>query len=96
VQVVSLRLVIAGETPKPRMRRIAAAAGAPVPEATVRAFLEGAWQQVPLYARGSLGAGQAFSGPAIVAQPDCTTCIPAGFSTLVDGFGNLVITPEAR
>jgi len=96
VQVVTLRLVIAGETPKPQLRRIAEATGQPAPQAMVQAFLEGAWQPVPLYARDALRAGHAFPGPAIVAQPDSTTCIPAGFAVAVDGFGNLIITPQAR
>jgi len=96
VQVVSLRLVITGETPKPVLPRLTPAEAPAHPEATVEAWLEGAWRPVPLYARAGLRAGHAFSGPAIIAQPDSTTCVPAGFGIVVDDFGNLVITPEGR
>jgi N-methylhydantoinase A len=96
VQMVSLRLVVAGETPKPELPRIAEALGPAEPRALLEAYLDGAWRPVPLYARETLRAGHRFAGPAIVAQPDSTTCIPAGFGVVVDAFGNLVITPEAR
>jgi N-methylhydantoinase A len=96
VQMVTLRLVIAGATPKPMLPRIAAADGPAAPEAVVQAFLDGAHCAVPLYTRATLRAGHAFEGPAIIAQPDSTTCVPAGFVVAVDDVGNLVITPESR
>ena len=96
VQMVTLRLVITGETPKPVLPRIPDATAPARPGAVVDAFLEGAWRPVPLYARESLRAGHRFAGPAIIAQPDSTTCVPAGFGIAVDGHGNLIITPESR
>ncbi|XNV45009.1 hypothetical protein ACL7B0_04165 [Bordetella pertussis] len=42
----------------------------------------------PLYRCEKLLAGQAFSGPAIVAQDDCTTCVLPGFDARVDTYGN--------
>jgi N-methylhydantoinase A len=96
VQVVSLRLLIAGATPKPVLPRVAEATAPAIPEAVVQAFLDGAPRPVPLYARACLRAGHTFPGPAIIAQPDSTTCVPAGFAVTVDGFGNLIITPESR
>jgi N-methylhydantoinase A len=67
-----------------------------VPLAQVEVFMDGAWRSVPLYARDGLLCGHAFAGPAIVAQPDCTTVVPPGFGVTVDGTGNLLIEPEAR
>ena len=96
VQVVTLRLMIAGTTPKPALPRLAAASGPALPAARVDSFLDGAWTTVPLYQREALRAGHGFASPAIIAQPDCTTCIPAGFALAVDGHGNLLITPAAR
>ena len=49
---------------------------------------------MPFYLRKTLLAGQRFEGPAIVAQEDCTTCVPPGMSVAVDPFGNLIITPS--
>ncbi|WP_159992256.1 hydantoinase/oxoprolinase family protein [Roseomonas sp. 18066] len=96
VQVVTLRLAIAGATPKPALPRLAAATTAAGPAAEVDTYLDGAWQKVPLYQRQTLLAGHAFASPAIIAQPDCTTCIPGGFTLAVDDHGNLLITPAAR
>ena len=44
-----------------------------------------------LYRRADLSFGQTFKGPAVVAQDDCTTVVPAGFTVAVDEFGNLRI-----
>ncbi|MBE9605412.1 hydantoinase/oxoprolinase family protein [Acetobacteraceae bacterium H6797] len=93
VQLIALRLIIAGETPKPVMQRAAVAEGPVEPERRVTCWLDGVHMEVPLYRRADLRAGHAFASPAIVAQADTTTCIPAGFGVVVDEFGNLVISP---
>lgn len=94
VQIVTLRLVIAGETPKPVLPRIAAAEAEVRPRSVIEVFMDGARRPVPLYAREDLRGGHRMAGPAIVAQPDCTTCVPGGFDIAVDDHGNLIITPE--
>lgn len=96
VQIVTLQLVITGQTPKPALPELAPATGAAVPRGMVEAFLDGALRIVPLYARDALRAGHVFAGPAIVAQPDCTTVVPPGFGVTVDRHGNLILQPEAR
>ena len=92
IQIINLRLVIAGATPKPTMLRKEARPGETSPQGMVQAFLDGAKAHVPFFRRADLLAGATFEGPAIIAQPDCTTCVPAGFDVAVDDFGNLVIT----
>jgi|TARA_R100000049_G_C1957304_1_gene116860 N-methylhydantoinase A len=92
IQVISLRLVIDGATPKPMLVAQMELQQTPEPEAEVQAFVDGQLRAVPLYQRSKLGFGAKFSGPAIVGQDDCTTCIPEGFDTTVDAYGNLVIT----
>ena len=95
VQVVAMRLVITSRTPKPELNHIAQGAGVPPRESTLRIWLEGQYRDVPLYRREKLLAGQAFSGPAIVAQDDCTTCVLPGFDARVDTYGNLELTALA-
>jgi N-methylhydantoinase A len=95
-QLVALRLVVVGTTPKPHLPLLAQAEAPAVPRAQVEVFMDGAWRSVPLYARDGLRCGHAFAGPAIVAQPDCTTVVPPGFGVTVDAIGNLLIEPEAR
>ena len=94
VLIINLRLVISSPTPKPRLQLLATGTGAPTPDGTVAAYIDEAMRGVPFYRRHSLLAGQCFPGPAIIAQDDCTTCVPPGMTVAVDPFGNLVITPD--
>ncbi len=96
VQIVALHLVIAGGTPKPALPELPQATGPAVPRGMIEVFLDGAPRSVPLHTRDALRAGQAFAGPAVIAQPDCTTVVPPGFSVLVDRHGNLIIEAGAR
>lgn len=96
VQMVALRLVVVGETPKPALPELAAATAPAQPQTMVEVYLDNQRRSVPLHTRDALRAGHRFTGPAIVAQHDCTTVVPSGFDVAVDRFGNLIITPEAR
>ena len=48
-----------------------------------------------LYLRDLLRPGHVLSGPAVVYQYDTTTLIPPGWSAVVDGAENLILTPRA-
>lgn len=95
IQLVNLRLVIAGATDRPAMPAEPFAGGAPAAEREVTVWHDGARHVTPLYLRDALQHGQEFAGPAIVAQEDATTCIPAGFRARVDAFGNLHLHADA-
>jgi N-methylhydantoinase A/acetone carboxylase, beta subunit len=94
VQVVSLRVVISGTTDKPRFPRYELRPGTPQPGRSIKVWLDGAFREVALYSRSALHAGHRFSGPAIVAQDDCTTVVPGGYVCHVDEYANLRIHPE--
>jgi len=92
VQLINLRLVIASPTPKPVINRLATATE-PVPVLKqTDAWIDGAWHQVDVVLRTVLLAGHQLRGPVIIAQNDCTTCVPPGMGVTVDSFGNLLIT----
>jgi N-methylhydantoinase A len=95
VQILNLRLVIAGAAPLPAFPTIDRAADAPRPERIVSAWYAGESHRVPLYHRDALRHGHTLPSPAIVVQEDATTCIPAGFAVSVDEFGNLHLRLEA-
>ncbi|RVT92923.1 hydantoinase/oxoprolinase family protein [Sphingomonas crocodyli] len=95
VQLISLKLVISGATPKPTFPEQEKRTGQAPVARHVPVFLGGSEVQVPLYNRTDLFYGAAFTGPAIVAQADCTTCIPGGFDIEVDRFGNLIIASKS-
>jgi N-methylhydantoinase A len=91
VQVINLRLVVIGKSPKPRFPASPERRDPAVASETRRVFLDGKDREVPVFARDELRAGQFFEAPAIVTQSDCTTCIPGGFAGRVDAYGNLIL-----
>ncbi|WP_439597720.1 hydantoinase/oxoprolinase family protein [Falsiroseomonas sp.] len=94
VQLVNLRLVIAGATEPPDFAVQAQASGTPRPERLVDVWHDGAMHRMPLFLRENLRHGHEFAGPAVVAQEDSTVCIPAGYAGTVDAHGNLHLTAE--
>jgi N-methylhydantoinase A len=92
VQIINLRLVIAGESQKPEFPRAPEIAGIAAPHGQARVFLEGAERSISVFERASLSPGQTFEGPAVVTQSDCTTCVPSGLHARVDAYRNLVLT----
>jgi N-methylhydantoinase A len=91
VQILNLRLVIVGETPKPALKMLPERPGPADPVATIPVHFDGAEHQAPLFERESLLAGQTFTGPAVIAQADSTTCVPGGFTGRVDAWGNVIL-----
>jgi N-methylhydantoinase A len=67
--------------------------GKPVPRATRKVFLRDAWQDAAIYTRDSLGAGDAFDGPAVIEQDDTTVLVLPGWQVRTDALGNLHLTP---
>ena len=94
IQIVNLRLVIAGTSPKPHFVEQSLSPKQAEPINKIEVFVSGKKQSVNLYQREQLGAGAFFKGPAVVAQNDTTTCIPDGISGEVDTHGNLVLSIE--
>jgi N-methylhydantoinase A len=98
VQIVNLRLVVSGATPRPNLAPAAEAPSATAtPERMIEVWLDGAKRKVALYHRDALRNGHRFAGPAVVAQQDTTVCIPEGFNAEVDAWLNLhlILRPEA-
>ncbi|MGC6387510.1 hydantoinase/oxoprolinase family protein [Ewingella sp. S1.OA.A_B6] len=93
MQIINLRLVIISPTARPDLQQLSRSEAAVLPQSTVSAWVDGAQHDVMVVRRDQLLAGQRFTGPAIVAQDDCTTCVPTGMQVEVDTFGNLIITP---
>lgn len=94
VQLINLRLVLSSPTPKPRLITLAQASGRVTVLSEVDAWIDGQWWQVGVVSRGALLAGHQLSGPVIITQDDCTTCVPPQMQVDVDRFGNLIITPQ--
>ena len=81
----------------------AGSSGHPAPIGTITAWLAdapdgsgGAWADWPVFDRDGLRAGDRLAGPAIVAERESTTLLPAGDTARVSGEGNLLIDVSAR
>lgn len=94
VQIINLRMVIVGESPKPTFPAYDLITGEARADQHIDVFVDGSVRAVPLYAREAMAAGQHFAGPAVIAQSDATTCVPAGLTGQVDTYGNLILTLE--
>ena len=92
VQIVNLRLVIVGESPKPVFTRKEPVHKLAASQGIVDVFIAGKLEKIPLYQREHMSSGDTLDGPAVVAQSDCTTCVPPGITGQVDGYGNLILT----
>jgi N-methylhydantoinase A len=91
IEVVDLRLTIAGATPKPvEAGRCSEATGA-VPTGERAVAVAGRMVDVPIYSRATLGIGGRFAGPAVVEQVDTTIFIPPGWSAAAHASGALIL-----
>ncbi|MEE1751493.1 hydantoinase B/oxoprolinase family protein [Streptomyces sp. SP18CS02] len=77
--------VEAGHAPRPAGLR---------PRATVRMFVEGAHDDAPLYRREDMRPADTVTGPAVIAEPDATTVLDAGWRAAVTDGGHLRLTRE--
>jgi len=92
VQIMNLRLVVSGASPKPGLQPLARAEReAPVPEQALKVFFDGAWHDVPFFRRATLRPGHRFKSPCVIVQDDSTACVPPGFDATVDDGGNIVL-----
>ena len=80
-----------------------AGSASPAPIGTVTAWLAdasggsgGTWADWPVFARDGLRPDDRLAGPAIVAERESTTLLPAGDTARVSGEGNLLIDVSAR
>jgi N-methylhydantoinase A len=61
-----------------------------------RVFERGRWRAARLYKRESLRPGDRIGGPAVIAEYSATTFVASGWSALVDGQANLVLSAKGR
>jgi N-methylhydantoinase A len=95
IQVISLRMVVVGASPQPRLPVQRRRSDTPKPAKQIEVYLDGKRQRVPLYRRVDLGHGHRFASPCVVVQEDSTTCVPAGFDGAVDAHGNILLSLKA-
>ncbi|MYB24141.1 MAG: hydantoinase/oxoprolinase family protein [Acidimicrobiia bacterium] len=90
VEFVNLRMTARGSLRRPDAVELPTGATGE-PAAVERTWFAGAWLPTPVHRRGSLGAGAAVAGPAIVLEDACTTLVPPSWTASVSTRGHLVL-----
>ena len=93
VEVVNLRvrMVASSERVPIRKKKVTRGAGKQAVVKQRRVVFDGRASKAPVYLRASLRPGDAFAGPAIVAEYSATTVLPPGCGARVDEHENIVI-----
>jgi N-methylhydantoinase A len=97
VEVVTLRVQAVARTRKPRQSSMPLRRG-DGDQARIAAhpmFEDGRWKRGALYDRVLLSAGDRIAGPALIVELSATTYLPTGWAAAVDGFSNLLLSPNA-
>jgi N-methylhydantoinase A len=91
IEIINLRARAIGPTDRVPL---AVVPEGPLPDAvsTRRAWLDGAWHTLPVYAGEALRAGNRIAGPALVERPTTTLLIAADFDAEVDPHGAIRLT----
>lgn len=91
IELVTLRVEATGRMP-PAPRETRPVGSGAVPGAALTVHLATGPASVPLHERARMGAGDRFTGPAIVAQLDATTLVPPGWHGEVHPSGAILLT----
>jgi N-methylhydantoinase A len=62
---------------------------------SIRMFVNGQWQDAPVYDRQQLQAGDVFHGPALVAEYSATTVVPGDFGARLDTQQNIILRADS-
>jgi N-methylhydantoinase A len=92
VEIINVRLSVLGKKPKLNFPKLGDA-GKAKPIRTRKVCFTAAQGQIdcPVYDRATLGAGAAFSGPALIQEHGTTTVMFAGDECTVAPTGELII-----
>jgi N-methylhydantoinase A len=93
IELVTVRVEAVGKMPAP-VRAALPPGSAPRSTQTRFVHLAEGGREVPVLDRGAFGAGDRFTGPAIVTQLDATTLVSTGWSGEVHHFGSLLLTRD--
>ena len=92
VEIVTLGVTAVGSLSQPTLPRLAPSRDIQQAQVgTQPVFFPSGLRDCPVYDRDKLGAGAAFTGPAIVIQLDATTLVGLGHTARIDEVGSIVI-----
>jgi N-methylhydantoinase A len=91
IELVTLRVEATGHMPRPPRPMLATGAGV-TPQSRLAVHFASGTAEVPHFDRASFGAGDRFTGPAIISQLDATTLVPPNWTGEVHPSGAVVLT----
>jgi N-methylhydantoinase A len=91
IEVLSLRVRVRGELPRPAAIPMATHATNPPPHHTRNVRFDSAWHPTPVLHWTDLPTDWHRAGPAIIEQETATVLIPPGFSARLSPFGDLIL-----
>jgi N-methylhydantoinase A len=94
IEIVNIRIAMSVEATSSGLASTAVAAAAGGALQSHRQVWVGArkcYEEVPVYLRDRLAAGESIEGPALVQEASSTLVLPAAAKARVDGFGSLII-----
>lgn len=83
VEIVNLRTISVGQTPRPILSRLQTSGAAGRGSASRDVFFQGQWHSTPMMRRDVLGSGEIVAGPAIIEEFGTTTVVPPSWSARV-------------
>ena len=91
IEIESLRVVVATRQDSSANESEAEVSRELPVSASQRCYLEGDWNEVPVYQRSNLRPGDCFSGAALVFERHCATFVHPGWRGRMDAFECLVL-----
>jgi 5-oxoprolinase (ATP-hydrolysing) len=91
VEAISVEAIASGDAPTEPLHDLCEPREVPA-DAHVRMFSDGAWADAPLVVRASIKPGEHLTGPAIIAEPNATTVIEAGWQAKLTEHNCLVLS----
>ena len=91
VEAVSVEAISSGDAPVEPLHALCESREVTA-DAKVGMYSEGAWADAPLVVRASMRPGEHLTGPAIIAEPNATTVIEAGWQAKLTEHNCLVLS----
>lgn len=92
VEILALRVEVAGVTSKPNRDRAECKPRVPVATHSTHAFFDDGWRDTAVHERANLKPGDRIPGPAILLEPISTIVLEPGWEAEVTAIGDILLT----
>ncbi|MCL4371515.1 MAG: hydantoinase/oxoprolinase family protein, partial [Chloroflexi bacterium] len=93
IELVNYRLLAVWPQELPGVQELGSSLSTPEPEMG-EVMIGGRLLSCPFYQRAELGRGARVLGPSVIEEDTSSTVVPPGWSALIDGIGNIRLSPQ--